>query len=61
MDIPCLIPYRSMINITVTEKKKGNTGIDFTHIIIVVTFVLIDNVIVKVMSASLCFHLNTLG
>lgn len=56
-----MIPYRSMINITVTEKKKGNTGIDFTHIIIVVTFVLIDNVIVKVMSASLCFHLNTLG
>lgn len=60
MDIPCLIPYRSMINNTVTE-KKGNTGIDFTHIIIVVTFVLIDNVIVKVMSASPCFHLNTLG
>lgn len=55
-----MIPYRSMINITVTE-KKGNTGIDFTHIIIVVTFVLIDNVIVKVMSASPCFHLNTLG
>lgn len=55
-----MIPYRSMINNTVTE-KKGNTGIDFTHIIIVVTFVLIDNVIVKVMSASPCFHLNTLG
>lgn len=49
-----------MINIIVIE-KKGNTGIDFIDIIIVVIFVLIDNVIVKVMLVSLCFYFNMLG